>query len=383
MTSLTDAITNNDLDLVKQLMPNYNSDPNSSNINILSYCLAYCLDNEILSYMMTDGYVFTDFSYWLGQAQTEDVVDVLLTYHYLDWHDIYSFLDSSASDSNASDSNASNIVSNIVYVISKTTRFLQDVINHAIETKNTKIILMLITHISFDQFTHICECFGLVPTMVPTMYGHNTNILDVAIASKKIPKNMDIIRQFLDVGIPVSIDTLYHMVGDQRNCERMAKMVIPYVSCDMFASQDKEKLSQHVYQLNILFLKFASPSVFFTFCSTYGTNVTDGRFLKYACKFGRLDIIQEMVKQRADIHYHSDAPLRNASAYGYHSIVTFLLDNGADIHGMNDSALAWASENGHLHIVACLLARGSGGIEEAIHQATKHGHTHIVNYLTA
>ena len=63
-----------------------------------------------------------------------------------------------------------------------------------------------------------------------------------------------------------------------------------------------------------------------------------------ATYYGRLDIIEFLVANGADIHAQEDKALIDAVFGGYLDIIKFLLANGADIHAQNDKLIKCLGE---------------------------------------
>ena len=66
------------------------------------------------------------------------------------------------------------------------------------------------------------------------------------------------------------------------------------------------------------------------------------------------EVINELIKEGADVHARDDYALRLASEYGHLETAKFLIENGADVHARDDEALRWASERGHLEVIKYL-----------------------------
>ena len=96
--------------------------------------------------------------------------------------------------------------------------------------------------------------------------------------------------------------------------------------------------------------------------------------------WGYLDIVKFLVKGAII----NTPPLLNAIIEGRLNIVEFLVQNGANIHADNEKALKWASYYGHLDIVKFLIEKGvdKRQINEAIEFANSKSHVGIVNYLS-
>lgn len=90
------------------------------------------------------------------------------------------------------------------------------------------------------------------------------------------------------------------------------------------------------------------------------------------------------LKRGADVHYHDDEALKDASKYGNVEVVKILLDKGANIHTEDDLPIILASMNGNLETVklldnydANLLAQN----QRALRLAASNGHRNVVDYL--
>lgn len=110
-----------------------------------------------------------------------------------------------------------------------------------------------------------------------------------------------------------------------------------------------------------------------------------GYGLVIACTYGKYNVVNLLIKLKADIHIDNDRPLRTASYYGYASIIILLLDNGADIHAEEDEAFRFAAGNKHITSVGFLIKRGAdihAKNDEALAYAIYKKNTSIIRILT-
>ena len=154
-------------------------------------------------------------------------------------------------------------------------------------------------------------------------------------------------------------------------------------------------------KLNETWKQFFLKFVYYTskMREKYGFHYTDGDFkrqyellerdgkrnlIQDFADHGELSLVKFSVEQGADIHVHSEEPLRWASLFGHLNVVKWLVENGADIHALTDQALRWAADWGHLHVVKYLTEQGAdihAGNDEALELAAKKGNKEIVEYL--
>ena len=115
-----------------------------------------------------------------------------------------------------------------------------------------------------------------------------------------------------------------------------------------------------------------------------------GYALHLASGRGHLEVVNELLKAGADIHYDDEAALRHASENGHLEVVRCLLESGANIHAENDYAFRFASYNGNLEIVKFLLESGANvhavddySLKEnsSLRWARENGHTEVVEFL--
>lgn len=95
-------------------------------------------------------------------------------------------------------------------------------------------------------------------------------------------------------------------------------------------------------------------------------------------------VIEDLIKEGADVHAGDDDALMWASYYGHFDVVKLLLDYGTYVHAVNDIALRCASYNGHMETVKLLLDHGAdvrARDNEALRWALCNGHTEIAELL--
>ena len=97
-----------------------------------------------------------------------------------------------------------------------------------------------------------------------------------------------------------------------------------------------------------------------------------------------LQVIEELVKEGANIHADNECALRWATEYDHLDVVKFLVEKGANIHAEDDSALRWAANHGHLDVVKFLVEKGANihvKNECALRWAAENGYLGVVRYL--
>ncbi|KAF4228935.1 hypothetical protein CNMCM8980_006536 [Aspergillus fumigatiaffinis] len=114
-----------------------------------------------------------------------------------------------------------------------------------------------------------------------------------------------------------------------------------------------------------------------------------------AAKHGHLHVVQLLVKQGANVNYHSTAgtPLLQAAASGHGDVVEYLLKAGANVHSTNKyghTALCEAAQAGDVKAAEALIKHGAG-VNDTNHKdedgntalllAAVEGHEEMVKYL--
>jgi hypothetical protein len=114
-----------------------------------------------------------------------------------------------------------------------------------------------------------------------------------------------------------------------------------------------------------------------------------------AAKHGQLHVVQFLVKQGANVNYHSTAgtPLLQAAASGHGHVVEYLLKAGANVHSTNEyghTALCEAAKAGDVKAAEALIKHGAG-VNDTNHKdedrntalllAALEGHEEMVEYL--
>jgi beta-lactamase regulating signal transducer with metallopeptidase domain len=128
----------------------------------------------------------------------------------------------------------------------------------------------------------------------------------------------------------------------------------------------------------------------------------DGSALIVAAKKADMRLVRRLIDAGADVNLGVEgdgSPLIQAGYRGRLDIASLLLDEGADVNKIvpgDENALMCASEGGHLAVVQLLVQRGAnvneriwnerggdrpGEWRTAVSQASKNGHTAVVNFL--
>ena len=119
----------------------------------------------------------------------------------------------------------------------------------------------------------------------------------------------------------------------------------------------------------------------------------DGPSLHWAAYLGRVDVVQELINQGADIDVkdrHGTTLLHDACANGHLDVVKFLVENKADINAKkNDGTtpLHEASRYGHLDIVKVLVENKAdinatkNGDWTPLHDASWKGYLNVAKFL--
>lgn len=110
--------------------------------------------------------------------------------------------------------------------------------------------------------------------------------------------------------------------------------------------------------------------------------------LRAACSEGHEDIVELLLKHKADVNAQHASVLQSACSGGHESIVNMLLDHGADVNAHNGSALQSACYAGHGSIVQMLLnygadinAQGELPLGDPLIAACSEGHADVVEIL--
>jgi hypothetical protein len=90
------------------------------------------------------------------------------------------------------------------------------------------------------------------------------------------------------------------------------------------------------------------------FMKEIGEEDTDNNALVSCSMHGKIEWVEYLLKNGADVHTNDDLALRWACDQGYIEIVKLLLDAGADVHTRNDTTLRWANKNGRTEVVKIL-----------------------------
>lgn len=106
--------------------------------------------------------------------------------------------------------------------------------------------------------------------------------------------------------------------------------------------------------------------------------------LVWTAKLGRLDLIEQLVSQGADIHRNEECTLRVAAMRGHQHVVEYLVLNGADVSACDECPITWAAMYGHLNMVKYLESQGAdlhayGGL--AMSTAISEGHFEMAEYM--
>ena len=103
-----------------------------------------------------------------------------------------------------------------------------------------------------------------------------------------------------------------------------------------------------------------------------------------AAENGHLEVVRELLKRGADIHYRDDEALLVAAVKGNLELVHLLLDSGANVNARDDMALRSAAAFGHLEIVRLVLQRGANVHaldDDALCMAAEYGYREMVQLL--
>ena len=111
---------------------------------------------------------------------------------------------------------------------------------------------------------------------------------------------------------------------------------------------------------------------------------TNQRVLCRIVKYGRLDIINFLIENGANVHANNDLALRYSARKGYLDIVKILVENGANVHSFDDTALGLSAKNEHLDVVKYLVEHGANIFTDddfALKLSAENGHTDVYEFL--
>ncbi len=115
--------------------------------------------------------------------------------------------------------------------------------------------------------------------------------------------------------------------------------------------------------------------------------------LHVAALWGHVDIVQMLLKHKADPNAHNNAgmaPLHGAAMAGHMEVVQLLLEHGAEVNAadnIGNTPLYFAAWDGHEAVAKLLLDHGAdrGAVthkgESALQRANLHGHSGLVEIL--
>ena len=103
--------------------------------------------------------------------------------------------------------------------------------------------------------------------------------------------------------------------------------------------------------------------------------ITLNRALKNSSK---LDIVQLLVENGADVTIDNNYPMYRACTYGNYDVVEYLIQNGATI---TTHAFCAASKGGHLDLLRLLIRHGAVPSATSVEQASLNLHLRTVNFL--
>ena len=121
---------------------------------------------------------------------------------------------------------------------------------------------------------------------------------------------------------------------------------------------------------------------------TEDLNTNPTATLRYAVKYNNMKLAKLAVDRGADVNSNRAIrgyPIKQAIVNGNLDMVKYLMLKGVDFRIHHDTQIAIAAREGHLDILQYLVSFGSypdqRRKERAIEDATKNGHTEIVEYL--
>jgi len=103
-----------------------------------------------------------------------------------------------------------------------------------------------------------------------------------------------------------------------------------------------------------------------------------------ACINGKIDIVKNLVENKADITVENNELLTVATCHGHFNIVKFLVENKADISAQNYESVRWGSYHGYLDIVKFLVenkADISTKDNWSVKFASYRGHLEVTKFL--
>ena len=114
------------------------------------------------------------------------------------------------------------------------------------------------------------------------------------------------------------------------------------------------------------------------------SNISYDKLLCKSARIGVLIGVKILLDAGANVHANSDEALRNATWHGHTEVVKLLLEAGADVHAWNDQALENASRKGNIELVKILLDAGANVHAEnnkALNWASYNHHSEIIKLL--
>jgi ankyrin repeat protein len=102
------------------------------------------------------------------------------------------------------------------------------------------------------------------------------------------------------------------------------------------------------------------------------------------CRFGKLEMVKNLLSEGADVHEGDDYPLRIASCYGHLDVIKLLLAHGANCCAYENQALKNATVNGRFQTFKLLIEHGAdiNVIDEGYRTSTlKNGYLDLYNYI--
>lgn len=177
--------------------------------------------------------------------------------------------------------------------------------------------------------------------------------------------NLDLVKDELDTGAPIGDQEIFNGVP-------MLPLFISF-------------LHDHRHIMIYLLEHGADPNAV--------DMTTRSCLLHWACQRGCIDIVEMLIKYKADINMRShedNTPLCEASRNGHSNVVELLLDRNAIIDfegGLKYTPLHYAASAGHSEIVKILLQRGANPMKKTLtnetpyHLAFKNDKTDVLKLL--